>query len=221
MEIASTRSPASLSPGSAAPQGPNKELGKDEFLRLLTTQLTSQDPLQPMDNQAFIAQLAQFASVEQLRDVGTRLDTLLVAQAASNQMNTATLVGKDVDFSSSQVELTGDGPAQVSARLPADGDVTAVIRDPGGSVVRTLALGRRPAGELQIAWDGHDERGTPMPPGSYGVSVSGVTTDGARFTAELRSSGRVSGVEFADGGARLVVGSARVSLSDVLAIHQG
>jgi flagellar basal-body rod modification protein FlgD len=221
MDIATTRAPATLTPGAPAPSAPTKDLGKDEFLRLLTTQLANQDPLSPMDNQAFIAQLAQFASVEQLRDVGQRLDTLLVAQAAANQMSTATLVGKDVRFRTSSVELVAGQPASITATLPSAAEVTAAIRDATGRTVRTLPLGHRSAGDLAVAWDGHDERGTPMPAGSYTVEISGVTRDGSRIAAELRASGRVTGVEFTDGAARLLVGTTRVPLPDVLEIHQG
>jgi len=221
MEIAATRAPATLSPGLATAAPPKTELGKDEFLRLLTTQLANQDPLSPMDNQAFIAQLAQFASVEQLRDVGQRLDTLLVAQAAANQLSTATLVGKDVRFRTTGVELASGQAAAITSQLPAAADVTVAIRDATGRTVRTLALGHRPAGELAISWDGCDERGTPMPAGRYEVAVSGVTADGTRIAAELTSSGRVSGVEFADGAAQLLVGKSRIPLFDVLAIQQG
>jgi len=220
MELASTRAPASLAPGIAAPAAPTKDLGKDEFLRLLTTQLANQDPLSPMDNQAFIAQLAQFASVEQLRDVGERLDTLLVAQAAANQLSTAGLVGKEVRYRTSGFELAAGQPATFAADLPAAAQVTVAIRDESGRAVRTIALGQRPAGELAVTWDGHDERGAPMPPGRYEAVVSGLAADGSRFAAELRASGRVSGVEFTDGAARLVVGSSRIPLPDVLAIHQ-
>ena len=103
----------------AAATPPKNTLGKDDFLKLLTTQLQHQDPLQPMDSQAFIAQLAQFSSVEQLTALGTRLDTLLVAQASANQLQTASLVGKEVLFRSDQLRLDGK-PVAAQARLSRD-----------------------------------------------------------------------------------------------------
>src|SRR5690242_15281966 len=80
-------------------------LGKDAFLKLLTAQLANQDPLAPVDNTAFIAQLAQFSSVEQLQNVSSRLDSLLLATASANQLSTASLVGKDVGFKADGVDL--------------------------------------------------------------------------------------------------------------------
>jgi flagellar basal-body rod modification protein FlgD len=59
-------------PASVTAQG---ALGRDAFLQLLVTQLKNQDPLSPQDNSAFLAQLAQFSSLEQLQQIGTSLDT--------------------------------------------------------------------------------------------------------------------------------------------------
>src|SRR5918911_1658535 len=102
-----TSSASAASGSSSATPTSKTELGKDDFLKLLTAQLANQDPLQPVDNQAFIAQLAQFSSVEQLQGVSSRLDTLLLATASANQMNTASLVGKDVSFSADGVDVSG------------------------------------------------------------------------------------------------------------------
>ncbi len=79
-------------------------LGKDDFLKLLTAQLSNQDPLQPVDNQAFIAQLSQFSSLEQLQGVSARLDTLILATSSETQLGTASLVGKTISYH-------GDGDA--------------------------------------------------------------------------------------------------------------
>jgi flagellar basal-body rod modification protein FlgD len=198
-----------------------KELGKDDFLRLLITQLANQDPLSPVDNQAFIAQLAQFASVEQLQGLGTRLDTLLLAQASTNQMNVAGLVGKEVLFKTDGVDLAAGQPATLQARLsgPAS-DVTAVVQDASGRIVRTLQLGPRAAGSVDFAWDGLDERGNPCPPGRYRVSVSGRDASDAPVPVDLRARGRVRGVSFDGEAPVLLVGSSRIALPNVVEIGQ-
>src|SRR5689334_22506516 len=132
------------SPSQAAPAATgSKELGKDELLKLLTAQLANQDPLQPVDNQAFIAQLAQFSSVEQLQAVSSRLDTLLLATASANQMNTASLVGKDVSFKADGVDVAAGGPSSLQVKVSSRATVTAVVQDASGRTVRTLALGVR------------------------------------------------------------------------------
>lgn len=70
-------------------------LGQDDFLKILLTQLTYQDPLKPMDNQQFIAQMAQFSALEQARQLNEKVDSLLSAQAATQSFG---LLGKKVQF---------------------------------------------------------------------------------------------------------------------------
>jgi flagellar basal-body rod modification protein FlgD len=211
--------PTSSSP-SAAPPAPKQQLGKDDFLRLLTTQLANQNPLSPMDNGAFIAQLAQFSSVEQLHGVAERLDTLLLAQASSSQLQVASLVGRDVSFRSDVVDLGADGPAILRAQLPADATVSATVHDASGRAVRTLPLGSRAAGALEVAWDGLDDRGSRVPAGAYRVSFAAVDAGGAPLQLEPRSRGLVRGVAFEADGPVLLVGGARVKLADLLQITQ-
>jgi flagellar basal-body rod modification protein FlgD len=196
-----------------------KELGKDDFLKLLITQLSNQDPLSPVDNQAFIAQLAQFATVEQLQGLGSRLDTLLLAQASSNQMTVAGLVGKDVLFKADGVDLAAGAPAVLQARLSAPAsDVTAVIQDASGRTVRTLHLGPRGAGATEFGWDGLDAGGSPCPPGHYRVLVSGRDASGAAVPVELRVRGRVHGVSFDGGVPQLLVDASTVPLANVMEV---
>jgi flagellar basal-body rod modification protein FlgD len=199
-----------------------KTLGKDEFLKLLTAQLANQDPLQPVDNQAFIAQLAQFSSVEQLQNLGSRLDTLLLAQASSNQMMAASLVGKTVSFTSSQVALPAAGqPVQVAATSSAAAAVVAVVQDASGKTVRTLALGSQPAGPFTFSWDGRDDRGNALPAGAYGVKLTAKAADGSSVTVKSQGSGLVQGVSFDSGAAELVVNGVHVKMTDVVQVSQG
>jgi flagellar basal-body rod modification protein FlgD len=202
----------------AAASLPKKELGKDDFLRLLTVQLTNQDPLKPVDNTAFIAQLAQFSSLEQLHNVGSSLETLLLAQASSNQLAVTGLVGKDVLFRSEGVDLADGATARLTGELPQGATVTAAIQDASGRTVRTLPLGELEAGRVDVVWDGHDDRGERMPAGHYGVVFSARASDGTAVTVDARARGRVQGVSFGDGGPLLLVGGERVTLSDVLEI---
>jgi len=74
------------SPDTAAINKTSKELGKDAFLQLLTTQLAHQDPMQPQADTEFIAQLAQFSSLEQLQSMRSTMDTI----AAALQLSTST-----------------------------------------------------------------------------------------------------------------------------------
>jgi flagellar basal-body rod modification protein FlgD len=124
------------SPELKTPATGNRQLGKNEFLKLLTTQLANQDPLSPTDNQAFIAQLAQFASVEQSEQMVGRLDALLMAQTANNQTATTSLVGKDVIYKTNTVDLPASGGASISGELRTKAAMAnAIITEPRNQVL--------------------------------------------------------------------------------------
>lgn len=82
----------------------NSTLGKDQFLKILITQLQNQDPMQPMEDKEFIAQMAQFTSVEQLMNISTQLNTL-------NQSlgSVSGLIGKDITWTDAQTLLPKTG----------------------------------------------------------------------------------------------------------------
>jgi len=194
-------------------------LGKDEFLKLLMTQLSHQDPLSPMDSQAFVAQLAQFANVEQLQGMNTRMETMVMGQAAANQVGAANLVGRQVSYRTDTVQVAG-GPVSLMGSLEKSAtDVTAVIKDENGRTVRTLKLGSQNAGEFSAQWDGLDDSGQPVPPGAYKVSFTATDAGGNSLTVDSRGRGVVAGVTFERGYPELKVNGATLKMSDVLAIE--
>ncbi|WP_440118832.1 flagellar hook capping FlgD N-terminal domain-containing protein [Paenibacillus sp. QZ-Y1] len=79
-----------------------KELGKDQFLKILITQLQNQDPMQPMEDKEFIAQMAQFSSVEQLVNISSQLKTLNQSLGAVSGM-----IGREISWLSSNKEDNG------------------------------------------------------------------------------------------------------------------
>lgn len=207
-------------PPSSTPQGSNA-LGKDQFLKLLMAQLTNQDPTSPADSQAFVAQLAQFASVESLNNMSSQLNTLVVAQASANQMSTASLVGKDVAYQSNTVQLVPGQTATVNATLASSASsVTTVIKDGSGRTVRTLRQGAAQAGPVSISWDGRDDNGNPLAAGAYTISVVAADGSAKPVTASTSGSGRVTGVSFQDGVPELLVNGGKVKLADVTEIRQ-
>lgn len=196
-------------------------LGKDDFLKLLTTQMQHQDPLAPMDNTQFVAQLAQYSSVEQLQNVGSRLDTLLVAAATTNQLGATALVGKQILYRTDQVQLTSGAPAQLQVSLDDASDATALlVTDASGRVVRSLDLGGREAGPFTFTWDGRDGAGNLLPGGTYAVTVAATRTDGTAVKGETRVRATVTGVSFEGGAPQLLAGAATIKMSDVVELLQ-
>jgi len=214
--VSSTTSGAS----GTAPAASN-QLGKNDFLKLLLTQLQNQDPLSPVDNQQMLAQLAQFSSLEQMQGVSDRLDTLLLAQSSTNQLATTSLVGRDVTFRTDGADWTpGSGPVELTGNLPTAARVTAVIQDATGRTVRTVQLGARDAGAIGIAWDGKDGNGNTLPAGRYTISLAATSGTGEEVPVELRARGRVKGVTFDGDAPLLLIGGSRVRMSDVVEVIQ-
>jgi len=89
---------------STTPNLQANSLGMEDFLKILLTQLTYQDPLKPMDNQEFMAQMAQFTSLEQTQQLNNKIETLITNQAALQSVG---LIGKTVDVSTPSGLLTG------------------------------------------------------------------------------------------------------------------
>lgn len=216
--VTSTAAGATAQGGSATT--PSNALGKDDFLKLLTAQLANQDPLQPVDNQAFVAQLAQFSSLEQMQNVTARLDSLLSATTTSTQVTAASLVGKAVTYDAGGVDLTAGQPAAMQVQLGGAATVTAVIQDASGRTVRTLALGAHAAGTFDLSWDGLDGSGGALPSGHYTVALSAKDATGASVAVQGLAKGTVQGVQVGTGGTSLVVGGTTVNLSDVIEITQ-
>src|SRR5688500_16559613 len=159
-------------PNAAPTRGSNK-LGKDEFLKLLMAQLGNQDPTSPADSEAFVAQLATFASLELQQNTNAQLDSLLMAQASANQTAMTNFVGKDVTFRTDKFNLEAGKPAVAEARLSSAAEkMTVVITDEAGKTVRTMQLPRQAEGAVTISWDGRDDHGNQLKPGAYKMRVT-------------------------------------------------
>lgn len=217
----SSSSSASAAAGATTPTGNDAKLGKDAFVRLLLTQLQSQDPTEPQKNEAFIAQLAQFTTVELMEKQAGHLESLLVAQAAGNQTAVSGLVGKDVSFSADTITTKAAGETRdLSVQLPsAANNVLVSVLDEDGNVLRTMQIGPRAAGKSDFTFDGMDNSGNPLPPGKYTLKLVADQNKTA-VEGSILQSGSVTGVSFAEGVAQLLVNGERISLPDVLEINE-
>ena len=209
-------SSSGTAPSSAAPTG-SKTLGKNEFLKLLTTQLANQDPLSPTDNQAFIAQLAQFASVEQAEAANSRLDQLIIAQAANNQTSVANLVGKDIIYKTDKVAVTAANPnPPIQGQLAHDAaQAHAIITDENGKQVADLVLHDVKAGTVDFNW-----QGTTLPPGNYKVTLTAADSQNQSITINSQGRARATGVTFEAGYPELIIGGVHVKMSDIIQIAE-
>jgi flagellar basal-body rod modification protein FlgD len=196
----------------------NGSIDREAFLKLLVAQISHQDPLQPMQGTEFVAQLSQFAMVEQSLAQSQKLD-LLSAQLRGISYNEATtLVGKSVTVQGSGLAFDGvtSTSASVSIEAPAQ-KVTVTIRDASGRAVRTMELGPRAAGALPITWDGRDDNGQPLPKGAYQFAVDATDGAGQAVSVSKRVTGIVRSVSFEKGYPELLLDSGvSAAISDLV-----
>ena len=143
----------------------SSQLGQDAFLKLLIAQIANQDPLKPMDDTAFVAQLAQFSALEQAVSTNAKLDFLALQQRGVANTEVASLVGKSVTVKGDKVTLDGSNMAVPIHFTLGDSakTVTVTIKDATGKTVRTMQLGERSQGVVSANWDGKDDNGMAQP----------------------------------------------------------
>ena len=199
----------------------SQELGKDQFMRLMLTQMQNQDPTAPVDNQQMIAQMAQFSTLELMQRTEQTMSALLMAQAASNQQQAIGLVGKDVVTKADSIDLTAGGDApNISMQLPEKTSALDItILDENGKEVRHIKAGTQPAGPFTVPWDGRDDNGQRMPPGKYTVRVNAINTHGKDMGVTPESVFHVDGILFENGIARIRAGDRTLSMSDVVEVR--
>jgi len=216
MDVGSLTSAFTGASGSSESGG----LGKMDFLKLLTTQLTHQDPLNPMQDTQFVAQLAQFSGLEQMMQTNERLEALAMAQSSMTSASAVGFLGKTVEAVSNQVELADGVPSWAGVRL--DGDAASLkveIRTATGEVVQVLELGAHNAGDVELGWDGLGLDGKPVADGLYYLSLEAEDTTGEPVGCQPLIKGEVSAVTFENGYAELLLGERRLGLADVIGMR--
>lgn len=207
MQITSAQSVSAQQALSGQGNTTNKELDRDAFLKLLTTQMQAQDPLNPMDNTEFVSQLSQFTSLERLESISQSMNTLAMSTSSNTSAQMVSFIGKQIAISRPDITLGEDGahtPTEIE--LAADvSEVTISIKDDEGKIVRTVEMGRTEAGTQDFEWDGLADDGSPLEPGAYSISVDALNEEGERVDSQVTTRRKVTGVSFEGGLPRLEV----------------
>lgn len=188
---------AKLSATATAPAKSSKgEMDQQAFLKLFTTQLQNQNPLEPVKNEAFVAQLAQFSQLEATTKMADSLATMAAAMKSDKLMTGASLIGKRVASPEGTAELA-DG-ANVRGTLSLEKGASAVtldVFDLTGARVFSQSLGRQAPGDIDVVWQGFNSKGERMPPGRYNV-VATVDAFGTVSKIPISTPSTVSSVSF-------------------------
>jgi flagellar basal-body rod modification protein FlgD len=202
--------------------GVDGTVGKEEFLRLFTTQLRFQDPLNPLKSTEFTTQLAQFSSLEQLMNINENLSGILTYQNSLNNALATGLIGRTVSVDGDSIQLNG-GSVTINYELPSSVQTLSLnIYDQRGTRVRTVSLGPADAGRRSFIWDGKDDAGNPLSDGVYTVEFQASDIDGNSVPVTTETTARVTGVAFENNITYLLLENGeRVSLGEIKEIREG
>ena len=178
---------------------PEADLDRNAFLRLFTTQLQNQNPLDPMKNEAFVAQLAQFSSLEATTRMSDSLDQFVTSQSTERVMRGASLIGKNVFVSGATVSQSGGQPIEGMLNLEgmADSVMLQVVDRNTGQIVNAMDLGPQMAGEVEFTWNGGNFEGEAAPAGDY-VFLAEMTQGEAKKQVPVLAEAKVKGVSWND-----------------------
>ncbi|NOS76203.1 MAG: flagellar hook assembly protein FlgD [Methyloglobulus sp.] len=177
-----------------------KSLGQDEFLKLMTTQMTHQDPTKPMDNAQFLSQMAQFGTVSGIQDLQQSFKDFSASISSDQALQAAGLVGRSVSVSTDQGVLTAGGEVKGTVDLPASSsNVNLKILDSvTGDVIKTQSLGEHSAGPMAFSWNGTNDNGNFASPGVYKVQLE-TNVDGVNTVLKPDIQSRVESVSMGSG----------------------
>jgi flagellar basal-body rod modification protein FlgD len=196
----------------------NEEMGKQEFLTLFTAQLQNQNPLEPVKNEAFVAQLAQFSQLEALTNMQTSLDSFVTSMSNERMLGSAALIGKKVAITDTPTQLTAGATMDATLDLPTGASgVQISVQDKQGRVVKNLVEGPQLPGAVTIQWNGKDSAENPVPTGLYSLSATAVVNgQTVKVPVSTLSTVRAISTNPADGSVSVEVdGGKTMLLSDV------
>jgi flagellar basal-body rod modification protein FlgD len=202
-------------------EGPHNQLGKDEFMKLLTFQLQNQDPMNPMDQSKFTGELAQFSQLEQLSNLNKKFEDNGKNQAIQDKFYAASFVGKKVVTTGSTLNLKESGDAS-DVLFKLDGQASKVmirILDSKNNVAGEIWKEGLSEGAHQVTWDGVALDGTPAVKGQYKAQVKAWDDMGQEVLTRTEATGTVQSVTFDQGEPVLTVDGQKVFLRDVASFH--
>lgn len=184
----------------------SQSLGQEQFLKLLTTQLTHQDPMKPMENGDFLGQMAQFSTVSGIQDLQASFKDFASSISSDQALQAAGLVGRYVSAPSQEALLSAGGSVSGDFVLPSSSpQVTLKIINPQtGEAIRDINLGSQATGNTAFVWDGLDNNGQFANPGIYKIQAE-AEIDGANTALATNIKSQVQSVTMGSGSSGLQV----------------
>lgn len=201
----------------------DSRLGQEDFFKLLTQQLSMQDPTKPVENDQMIAQMTSFTMAEGITGMSEQFKEFAASMTSNQALQASTLVGRQVLIPSDVGYFNGTKPVEgMIATEQTTQNATIRIENEAGQVVRTIDMGTLPAGQHRYSWDGMDDNGNILPAGDYKISANGRVGGGSEDLIALTYA-HVESVS--TGGQRGIVlnleSIGRIDLKDVIQITNG
>ena len=214
---------ANLSINNPGAKTNGEEMDRSAFLKLFTTQLQNQNPLDPVKNEAFVAQLAQFSQLEATTKMADSLDPMASASQADRLLQGAALIGKRVSAPDGTAELVAGANISSIISIPNGADKVSIdVYDAAGNKISTRAMGRQVPGDVNISWDGTNNLGERQDPGRYKI-VASVTSMGQVTQMPITTPNTVTSVTYSAAQNDLILelqDGSTVALSQVKSAYQ-
>jgi flagellar basal-body rod modification protein FlgD len=195
-------------PGVTMATKPAGSMDQSDFLKLMTTQLSTQDPFNPVDNTQMVAQMAQFSQLAGISDMNKSLASIASVLAPGRLSDAASWIGRSMLTQSDIATPLQDGAYAGQISLPTDADqVNVSFVDENGTLVHSETLGAQKAGDINFAWDGKDASGATVANGPLRIVVD-ASSAGQAVSATTATWTGIAGIQSpANGGAtKLVTG---------------
>ncbi len=200
---------------------PKAILKKDDFLKLLLTELQYQDPTDPMDSEKILSQTSELATLEAADNTNKTLNNLAKTMEETSGMSIVSAIGKMGSLGKDTVLLNTENKPQFDLYFGDDvADGTITIKDINGNTIQQIPIRDLPAGIHTYSWDGTDDSGVRVEPGSYTIEAQYVTPNGERKSAAY---GRypIESVRFDKGKAEVKMGSHYYPVDQLKEIYEG
>ena len=201
-------------------KGTAGSMGEKDFLTLFTTQLKNQDPLDPVKNEAFVAQLAQFSQLQATTTMSDTLKSYVDSMAGQQMLNSASMIGKQVLVPNAPGVWDGSNPVSGSFNLAQGADAVKLeVYDNTGNIVASQTYGPQKIGDIPFSWGGVDSAGNQMANGYYTFKAT-VTNKGKDSVTPVSVYATVNSVNQASDKSILlnVAGGKSIKLTDLTRI---
>lgn len=187
-----------------------KTLGKDDFLKIMITQMQHQDPTNPFKAEQMAQEMAQFTSVEQMQNMNTSLKQMATQHNPLEKLAMTNLIGKTVTVDRDRFPHTEGENESLTFSLPRPAkNVQIAIINESGEVVLEKDLGAQKAGEGTFAWDGLKGNHLPAKGGGYMFRIEAKDERDQAIQTDSQHQARVVGVSFEGSEPVLLVGDAK------------